>query len=307
MLKNRVCSRPSSNGFLIIISRLFINFIELIIFRRFSVSLIKLNDILKLNDFDNVKVRFNLMLDGNWNPIEIFKNGEEEVLLQGHYWNYNKNKSYKDGQTTIGLIKIKRNEDLWLLFHIGKITKDLNIFNGIGYEYEVIEEYRKFFGRVVIRFKNTSQNMVRRATSVLDDCEVVQMLPDIFDNDIFPGYENVNISWNELSRVIGKDSWRTALRNQKGVYLITDINNGKMYVGSAYGEDMLLNRWQAYVRTKHGGNKGLVNLDLAYMEENFRFSILDIFKSTVDDNVIIQRESWWKETLQTRKFGYNLN
>ncbi|MFW2754195.1 GIY-YIG nuclease family protein, partial [Acinetobacter baumannii] len=173
--------------------------------------------------------------------------------------------------------------------------------------YEVIEEYRKFFGRVVIRFKNTSQNMVRRATSVLDDCEVVQMLPDIFDNDIFPGYENVNISWNELSRVISKDSWKTALRNQKGVYLITDINNGKMYVGSAYGEDMLLNRWQAYVRTKHGGNKGLVNLDLSYMEENFRFSILDIFKSTVDDNVIIQRESWWKETLQIRKFGYNLN
>ncbi|MFX6322755.1 GIY-YIG nuclease family protein, partial [Acinetobacter baumannii] len=57
----------------------------------------------------------------------------------------------------------------------------------------------------------------------------------------------------------------------------------------------------------HGGNKGLVNLDLSYMEENFRFSILDIFKSTVDDNVIIQRESWWKETLQIRKFGYNLN
>lgn len=271
------------------------------------MSIIKLNDILKLNDFDNVKVRFNLMFDGNWNPIEIFKNGEEDVLLQGHYWNYNKNKSYKDRQITIGFIKIKRNEDLWLLFHIGKITKDLNIFNGIGYEYEVIEEYRKFFGRVVIRFKNTSQNMVRRATSVLDDCEVVQMLPDIFDNDIFPGYENVNISWNELSRVISKDSWKTALRNQKGVYLITDINNGKMYVGSAYGEDMLLNRWQAYVRTKHGGNKGLVNLDLSYMEENFRFSILDIFKSTVDDNVIIQRENWWKETLQTRKFGYNLN
>ena len=44
-----------------------------------------------------------------------------------HYWNYNKNKSYKDGQITIGFIKIKRNEDLWLLFHIGKITKDLNI------------------------------------------------------------------------------------------------------------------------------------------------------------------------------------
>lgn len=271
------------------------------------MSIIKLNDILKLNDLDNVKVRFNLMFDGNWNPIEEFKNGNIDKILQGHYWNYNKNKSYKDGQITIGLIKIKRNEDLWLLFHIGRVTKDLNVFNGIGYEYEVIEEYRKFFGRVVIRFKNTSQNMVRRATSVLDDCEVVQMLPDIFDNDIFPGYENVNLSWSELSRVIGKESWKTALRNQKGVYLITDISNGKMYVGSASGEDMILSRWQNYVLTRHGGNQGLVSLDRKYIEENFRFSILDIFKSTVDKETIIQRESWWKETLQTRKFGYNLN
>ena len=27
----------------------------------------------------------------------------------------------------------------------------------------------------------------------------------------------------------------------------------------------------------------------------------------VDDQVILERESWWKETLQSRKFGYNAN
>ncbi len=149
--------------------------------------------------------------------------------------------------------------------------------------------------------------MVRLANSVIDECEVAQILPDIFDNDIFPGYDKVNISWNELSRVIEKDTWKTALQNQKGVYLITDISNGKKYVGSAYGANMILGRWQSYVRNGNGGNIGLKVWDFNYVKNNFRYSILDIFKSTIDDQTIIERESWWKEVLQSREFGYNEN
>lgn len=269
------------------------------------MSEIKLNEILQLKDISNTKIRFNLMFGGNWNPIEIFKNNDFKVLLEGQYWNYNKNKSYKNGQTTLGFIKIKDN--LWLLFHIGKITKDLNILNGIGYEYETIEEYKKYFGRLIIKFKNNSQNMIRNAESVLYECEVVQILPDIFDNDIFPGYEKVNISWNEMKRVIEKDTWKTALQNQKGVYLITDISNGKMYVGSAYGDEMILNRWRVYAKSGNGNNKKLKELPFEHLKENLRFSILDIFRSTISKEVIIEREIWWKEVLLTRKFGYNAN
>jgi len=48
-------------------------------------------------------------------------------------------------------------------------------------------------------------------------------------------------------------------------------------------------------------------LDFGYIKQNFKYSILDIFKSTVDDQLIIEREGWWKSVLQTRKFGYNGN
>ena len=149
--------------------------------------------------------------------------------------------------------------------------------------------------------------MLRKANSVLDECEILQILPDTFDNDIFPGYDKVNLSWNELSRVINKESWKTALQNQKGIYLITDITNGKMYVGSAYGEHMLLGRWKSYVKTGNGGNIELKKLSHAYIKSNFKYSILDIFKSTIDDKIILERESWWKVVLQTREFGYNKN
>ena len=194
--------------------------------------------------------------------------------------------------------------EVWLS---GKVTNDLNILNGVGYEYQTLTEYEKYFGRLIIKFKNTAQNMIRNAESVINDCEVSQILPDTFDNDLFPGYDKVNISWGELSRVIKKGPWKTALQNQKGVYLITDRATGKNYVGSAYGENMILARWRAYVQTGNGGNVGLKTLAFDYIRNNFSYSILDIYKSTIDDKVIIERENWWKEVLQSRKFGYNEN
>jgi hypothetical protein len=271
------------------------------------MSSIKLNDILRLDNLNNVKIRFNLMFAQNWNPIELFKNGDISTMLEGQYWNYNKNKSYKAGQITIGLVKIKPSEDFWLLFHIGQVTKDLNNLNGVGYEYQDLPVYQKFVGRLIIKFKNKAQTMIRNAESVIDDCYVSQILPDTFDNDLFPGYEEVSISWDEMNRVLEKDNWKTALQNQKGIYLMTDISNGKMYVGSAYGEDMILGRWRAYVKNGNGGNVGLKGLTFDHIKQNFKYSILDIYKSTTDDQIIINRESWWKEVLQSRQFGYNEN
>lgn len=272
-----------------------------------NVDGIKLNDILTLPDIGNTKIRFNLMFEDNWNPIELFKNNKIETLLEGMYWNYSRQKSYKEGQTVIGLMRIKRNEDFWLLFHIGLITRDLNVLNGPGYEYKTITVYEKYFGRLVVEYKNTSQNMVRNAISVIDKCYISQILPDIFDNDIFPGYDKVNISWIELSRVITKNTWRTALQNQKGVYLLTDISNGRLYVGSAYGESMILGRWESYIMTGHGGNIGLRSLNFSHIKKYFRFSILDIYKSTTSDETILARENYWKGVLLSREFGYNEN
>jgi len=214
-------------------------------------------------------------------------------------------KSYKEGNIAIGLAKIEN--DKWLLFDISVITKDLNKFNEVGYEYQTISEFEKYFGRVIINYHNTATNLIRNAESVINDCVVVQILEDTFDNDIFPGYENVHISWSDLNRIIDKNTWKTAIENQKGVYLITDKKTGKMYVGSAYGENMILGRWTSYVKTGHGGNKELKDIEFDYIKQNFWFSILDIYKSTIDDNVILKREAWWKNTLQTKEFGFNKN
>ena len=266
---------------------------------------ILLNELLRFDDLSNVKVRFNLAPKNGKKLLDVYKDSELDELLRSHYWNYN-SKSYKEGQITVGFLRLN-SENLWLLFHVSKVTKDLNLYNEPAYEYESLPEYEKYIGRLIVKFKNKSQTMIRLATSVMDQCEVVQLLPDTFDNDIFPGYDKVRLSWAEMSRVIKKEGWKTALENQKGVYLITDTSNGKMYVGSAYGENMILGRWRSYIRTGHGGNVELKKVTFAHIKERFEYSILDIFKASTDDDTILERESWWKSVLKTREFGYNQN
>ena len=77
---------------------------------------------------------------------------------------------------------------------------------------------------------------------------------------------------------------------------ITDSSNGKKYVGSATGENMIWGRWKDYIANGNGGNIELKSLDFEYIQKNFRYSILEIYKSTTDDDAILERESWWKSS-----------
>ena len=124
----------------------------------------------------------------------------------------------------------------------------------------------------------------------------------------------MKLSYSQLQKIINqrKKDWVSALESQKAVYLITDTNNGKLYVGSATSDNgMLLKRWKEYVETGHGGNKNLIQLvnekGMDYIQNYFQYSILENYNSTISDELILERESWWKEVLKTRIFGYNAN
>ncbi len=94
--------------------------------------------------------------------------------------------------------------------------------------------------------------------------------------------------------------------------MITDTFNGKLYVCSATSDKgMLLQRWGNYVDNGHGGNKELIALvkdkGFDYVKQNFQYSILENYNAKIDDHVVLKRESWWKDALQSRRFGYNRN
>lgn len=281
---------------------------------------ILLNDILRMEDLSNVVIRLNIASEkANYDPIARFHD-DKNGLMVGNFYNSSTRKWFKEGQVVIGLARVKGDD--WLLFDISRITKDNNKFGvpnindaNYFYEHETLIEYEKYFGRIIVEFHKDNAYVKLNGTRLEKDFKVKEILPDKLEkDDEFVGYEDVDLSWTDLRRVLKNKSWRTALENQKGVYLITDTKANKRYVGSAYGESMMLGRWEHYAENGHGGNKNLKKLveekGLDYIKDNFRYSILDIYKASINDNVIIRREHWWGKILLTDSktgFGYNMN
>jgi len=271
-----------------------------------------LNDLLRLSqrDLDRTKIKFN-QYNGDIAPIEVYLRDPEEVNNSWLFWRETK-RFFNVGQIAICLIELPY--DTWLLSTIKEISRELEIKSGINYEGAELEDYQPFFGRVIVKYHKSIRTHVFNAGTVMDKLEVVQILPSVYDGMDFPGYDKVRLSYGQLATIIRrrKRDWVAALENQKAVYLITDMASGKQYIGSAYGDNgMLLQRWTSYVNDGHGGNKLLKEvvdgLGLAYVAQNFQYSILENYNARVDKRIIIERESWWKEVLGSRAFGLNAN
>lgn len=270
---------------------------------------ILLNDILNLNEEElkNVKVKFN-----QWNhyedPMETYKKDNDVINTQWLFWR-NENRYFNVGQLAMCLLKLSY--DTWLFTTLKKVIKEYDIKEGINYEGEEIEKYKKYYGRIIIKYHKTERTQGMYLSNIYKELEVQQILPTTFDGDDFPGYDKVRLSFEQLETIIksGKRDWIAALENQKAVYLISDKSNGMLYVGSATSKQgMLLDRWRTYIQNGHGGNKELRKLDFDYIKKNFQYSILENYNAKIDDSVILDREKWWKRTLVSlTPNGYNDN
>lgn len=273
---------------------------------------IMLNDLLRFDaaEVPNVRVKFNIY-NGYDDPLDLYKTNPDEVNVTWFLW-HDDRRYFNVGQTAICLLKLRG--DQWLLTTIKKITRLLDVTDGVGYDADEVKEYEQYFGRLVVEYHNPCRAMGRKYENVMDELEVVQILNEQYTGNEFPGYENVRLSYPLLKNIVDRQlpGWVDALRNQKAVYLITDTKTGKLYVGSATSQTgMLLQRWSSYAADGHGGNIELRELvkqqGLDYVKENFQYSILENYNARMDDGYILKRESWWKETLCTRTHGYNKN
>ena len=251
-----------------------------------------------------VKIRFNKH-NGVTDPFEELRLDPEHVNNDWLFW-VNKRRYFKQDDIAICLVKV--GSCSWLLSTIKNVDKVLPLDGpGVGYEGSEIAQFKKYFGRVVVKVKK-GQALLYHYDTIKDKLCVEEIKSKDFLELGFPGYNNVCLSFKDAKKVLGKDTtWDTALANQKAVYLLTDRKTGKLYVGSAYGKSGLLTRWLSYINSGDGGNKELRELSRDYIMENFHFSILEIFNSRIDDSYIIQRESFWKNILDTRNHGYNDN
>ena len=191
-----------------------------------------------------------------------------------------------------------------------------------------LAEYAPYIGRLVVTYEDKQgNNPVRTNPEIIKKINVAEVL-SISANEAFHGYTSVRLSYKELEHKLRVPDWARNLAARKGVYVITDTNNGRQYVGAAYGQRGIFGRWNTYVESrgdiyeisddsKDAGDVGYPNKDFQriirenggkkYIEEYFQYSILETFDKEATREDVTARESYWKKVLRTREFGYNEN
>ncbi|PLX35494.1 MAG: hypothetical protein C0605_09820 [Hyphomicrobiales bacterium] len=179
---------------------------------------------------------------------------------------------------------------------------------GSYYTLTELEAFKELSTRLVIDWGKAAVSWVQKNTSK----SVVAIFPphSIAEFESYAATLLMREDLVEMSRnPTNNHTWHRALRSVNGIYCITDMRNGRNYVGSAYGKDGIWGRWSDYAENGHGGNKLLLELIEKKPDavDHLQFSILEILpaNSTADDAVA--KENLWKQKLGSRIGGYNDN
>jgi len=267
---------------------------------------ITIDSLFRIENPEAYKIHF-AVWDGSKHPLDVFVRSRDE--WQG--WNsWRSEKINRFSRKYIFSMIRFHQQDKWLFGGIFEVKAR----HKASYTVELLEKGHEYIGRLLVQHQSPGTPMsVYYFENHYEKMIVSQIFDKPYSGESFCGHENINHDFHILETIIktAKNDWKTALEYIKGVYLIVDKNNGKMYVGSAYGDSGIWSRWGEYIDTGHGGNKDLMEIiakeGFDYARNNFKFSLLDYYFMKTDDQVIIDREQYWKNVLLPGTFGYNKN
>jgi hypothetical protein len=254
--------------------------------------------------------------EADWKIHLAYRPGSTGVLddyLAGRFQAYQAWQTRRNFECdqVVGLVRFK--PDRWIFAGVWKIIggRDRGPKH-YHYDMELLPGQEELLGRVVVCHERTGRQAYLRGRRDDPRFTVASVLEEALSVEEFPGYRHVSLSYSQLQTVVTQsvDGWRTPLSSVKGIYVITDQETGCLYVGSATGDGGLWQRWRAYAKTGHGGNR---ELRLLLREEghdyatNFRFTVLEVADLYATKDEVLERESYWKDALGTREHGYNAN
>ena len=285
--------------------------------------MIELNKFIKVPDLNKTKIKFNM----NAGNVEIkawdllFKEDEIEWEQINAWKTKHPNNNLNHADYLLAFAQYYPYGPEYFIFGgLYKIKKiEPEVFDEVGYELTLMADYKEYRKRLIVKLKrpigrDLYNRLYKNIQGTLEP-EVYEIAPNTKLGH-FPGYQNVTLSHPQMQQIIlrNEPSWKQALMNVKGVYVITDLSNGKLYIGSASGNtDGIWQRWSDYANIENltGGNKLLneIKLDKGkdYIINNFQYSILEIFDTKTKADTIINRENYWKNVFCTRKHGMNFN
>jgi hypothetical protein len=272
--------------------------------------MLKLVDLIRLAGVDLGDYKIHCAIDnkrGSGRPLQEYFAGTFEL---GQSQQSHKNFECDNVLSLINLSNSRR----WLYVGVYRVNdvRPARKWSGFIYDLTRLSGLEHLDGRTVINFDKTFRASYLVGAKHENNLIVNSIREERLSIADFPGFNAVRLSFELLKAVIRQDnpSWRSALANISGVYVITDTETGLQYVGSAYGGVGLWQRWSAYAKSGHGGNKELRDLlrdngvDYA---KHFQFSLVEVCDINASSDYIISRESHWKDVLMSREFGLNAN
>ncbi len=256
------------------------------------------------------KVHF-AVYNGEAYPIEVLANDP----LRWESWNSWRGMSDDFNRRYVfSLAQDRHDLTLWLFGGIWEVVARRPEQKAYSYDVVLREDLMgSFIRRLYVRLELKGRNRRRNMEACVADMTVSAVAEEAFVGDPFPGHDRIDHSLAEIQTVVAQSrpDWRIALEHMKGVYVIHDQVTGEPYVGSAYGDTGIWQRWSYYTATLHGDNVGL-KAHLAvngedYFRRNMRFALLEFWSMRTDDQHVIERETYWKEVLLSRSLGHNKN
>lgn len=181
------------------------------------------------------------------------------------------------------------------------------------FDFQEVEEFKLLSCRIVIDW---GKGTVSWHQDYREKTKAVIRVDDGFEDSNgvprFVSFNDTLLSYRELRAIFenNDETWKSVLKSNNCIYMITDEKTGKQYVGSTYGQDGIWGRWMYYFNTcGHGGNKMLedvISQDPDYAR-HFHWSILEILPNDILEEDAINRENLYKRKFMTREFGYNKN
>lgn len=203
--------------------------------------MIKLSEFIKTPNNAHTKIKFNMNpADPNLKAWDLLLEDDPEWLIMNSWKTKQSNNNLNHAEYLIAMAQYYPYGPEYFAFGgLYKVEKKLpEVFNDVGYELTLMKEYQEYIKRLIVKIEKPIGRDVynRRYHTIQDQLnpEVYEIAPNIKLGH-FPGYQNVRMSHKEMQQVLLREdpSWKSALSYVKGIYVITDKSNGKLYIGSA--------------------------------------------------------------------------
>ncbi len=180
-------------------------------------------------------------------------------------------------------------------FGVQGFTKESPRSSVLWFDLALTDFYAEWKGKLIVSWPPLDKNWHRWAHKPRNNMPIVAILDESQLDAAMPDWDAIELTWEQLS--VLPTRWRLRLQEWRAIYYVFDTSVNKGYVGSAYGKENLLQRWEkGYGASGHCGNRLLKGRD----PKNFRFTILQRVSPDMDADDVIRIENSWKKRLHTR-------